>query len=224
MDAQATLVYAEPVNAAPHSAFRNLTSKASKRVIDFLTGGKDARRYHSFRLMLGEVGRSVAAYAGSGVYLDVALGWVAGEVATAPVTLRDEGDRQSGYDLRRLLSHFWRMVLTSGTRGLRAVSATGAVVAAIGVLLAIWTLISALTDGNLPQGWASQMIVTLLIGGTTLIFLGIVAEYVGVAVNQAMGKPPYLIVSDLADGPLGRDRAAAATVAGGNDDGGVHAS
>lgn len=210
MDAQATLVYAAPTNPAPHSAFRNLTSRASKRVVDFLTGGKDARRYHSFRLMLGEVGRSVAAYAGSGVYLDVALGWVAGEVTTAPVTLRDEGDRESGYNLRRLLSHFWRMVLTSGTRGLRAVSVTGFVVAALGVLLAIWTLISAITGGSLPPGWASQMIVTLVLGGLVLIFLGIVAEYVGVAVNQAMGKPPYLIVSDLADGPLGRDRAPAA--------------
>ena len=208
MESQATLVYAEPVNEASHGAFRNVTSKASKRVVDVLTGGRDARRYHSFRLMLGEMGRSVAAYAGSGVYLDVALGWVAGDVATAPVTLRDEGERQSGYNLRRLLSHFWRMVLTSGTRGLRIVSVTGGVIALIGVVLAIYTLVSAVTGGSLPQGWASQMIATLLLGGIILVFLGIVAEYIGVAVNQAMGKPPYLIVSDLADGPLGRDKAA----------------
>lgn len=59
----------------------------------------------------------MAAYAGPSVYLDVALGWVAGTVTTAPVALRDEGERRSGYSLRRLLSHFWRMVLSSGTRG-----------------------------------------------------------------------------------------------------------
>ena len=35
----------------------------------------------------------------------------------------------------------------------------------------------------------------------------VVAEYVGVAVNMAMGKPLYLPVRDRREGPLGRDRA-----------------
>ena len=34
--------------------------------------------------------------------------------------------------------------------------------------------------------------------------LGVIAEYIGVAVNMAMGKPLYLITSDPADGPMGR--------------------
>ncbi|MCL1900693.1 MAG: glycosyltransferase, partial [Promicromonosporaceae bacterium] len=161
---RADLVYADPVNATPHSWFRNLTSKGSKRVIDLLTGRREARDYHSFRLMLGEIGRSTAAYAGSGVYLDVALGWVAGRVAKAPVTLRTEGDRPSGYSPRRLASHFWRMVLTSGTRGLRLVSVLGVLVALAGVVLAIWTVVNVIVDGNLPAGWASTMIVILFLG------------------------------------------------------------
>ena len=36
-----------------------------------------------------------------------------------------------------------------------------------------------------------------------LFSLGIIAEYIGVAVNMAMGKPLYLVVRDPADGPLG---------------------
>jgi hypothetical protein len=38
-----------------------------------------------------------------------------------------------------------------------------------------------------------------------LFSLGIIAEYVGVAVSMAMGKPLYLIIGDPNDGPLGRD-------------------
>ena len=73
----------------------------AKRMVTALSGGPDASVFHSYRLVLGEVGRSVAAYAGAGVYLDIALGWVAGRVTTAPVELRDEGeDRTSGYSLR----------------------------------------------------------------------------------------------------------------------------
>jgi len=204
LDQRASLVYAKPTNEPPHSAFRNVTSRGSKRIVDLLSGSKDARRYHSFRLMLGETGRSVAAYAGHGVYLDVALGWVAGRVATAPIELRPEGDRPSGYNLRRLLSHFWSLVLTSGTRGLRLVSAAGAIIAAAGVITALVLVVKRILGGSWPQGWASLIVTELVIGGVILLFLGIIAEYVGVAVSQAMGRPPYLIISDPARGPLGR--------------------
>jgi undecaprenyl-phosphate 4-deoxy-4-formamido-L-arabinose transferase len=45
----------------------------------------------------------------------------------------------------------------------------------------------------------------MLLGlGATLFSLGVIAEYIGINVNMAMGKPPYLITSDPADGPLGR--------------------
>jgi undecaprenyl-phosphate 4-deoxy-4-formamido-L-arabinose transferase len=48
------------------------------------------------------------------------------------------------------------------------------------------------------------MVVVLVGTGAVLFSLGIVAEYLGVAVNMAMGKPLYLITQDPADGPLGR--------------------
>src|SRR4051812_13553482 len=112
---QVSVVYARPTNSAPHGAVRNAASRGAKRVVNVLSGGADTSVFHSYRLILGEVGRSVAAYAGSGVYLDIALGWVAGPPATAPVVSRAEGEgRRSGYSTRTLLSHFWRMVLTGG--------------------------------------------------------------------------------------------------------------
>ena len=55
------------------------------------------------------------------------------------------------------------------------------------------------------------MVVVLFGTGAILFSLGIIAEYIGVAVNMAMGKPPYLIISDPGDGPLGRRPAPAVT-------------
>jgi glycosyltransferase involved in cell wall biosynthesis len=202
---QVSVVYARPTNSAPHGAARNVASRGAKRLVNVLSGGADTSMFNSYRLILGEVGRSVAAYAGSGVYLDIALGWVAGRPATAPVVSRGEGEgRRSGYSTRTLLSHFWRMVLTGGTRGLRLVSGLGIAFAFLGLLLAAFIAIRQLTHPAPVEGWTSLMVVTLICTGAILFSLGVIAEYVGVAVNMAMGKPLYLITQDPAEGPLGR--------------------
>lgn len=200
----APLVYAQPTNPPPHGALRNLQSRTAKRIVATLAGNPSAKDYQSFRLVLGEIGRSVAAYAGSGVYLDVALGWVASRSVTADVELRNELGRSSGYSTRKLFSHFWRLILSSGTKGLRLVSVLGALFALAGCLLTATFAVQRLTDGDLPRGWTSLISVILLSSGAILFSLGIIAEYLGVAVNMAMGRPAYLIVSDAAQGPLAR--------------------
>jgi glycosyltransferase involved in cell wall biosynthesis len=207
MREQRSLVYAAPTNPPPHGWLRNTASRGAKKVIEVLAGGTDTSKYQSFRLILGEVARMTAAFAGAGVYLDVALGWVAGEAAVCPVRSRQELGRASGYSMRRLLSHFWRMVLTSGTRGLRVVSALGITFSVLGVALAIGLAITRLAGNELPEGWTSTIVVVLVSTGSVLFSLGVIAEYVGVAVNMALGKPAYLLTSDPSVGPLGRRRA-----------------
>ena len=201
--ARAPLVYAKPTNDPPHGLFRNATSALAHRVARLLgAGGLD--HFHSFRLVLGEVGRGLAAYCGEGVYLDVALTWVAGRTATCPVAMREERDRPSGYSTRQLASHFWRMVLTSGTRPLRLVALFGAVLGFAALALMLWVVWARITDDVPVQGWTSVMVVLLAVGGGTLLSLGVVAEYLGITARTAMGKPLYLVVSDPEDGPLGR--------------------
>jgi glycosyltransferase involved in cell wall biosynthesis len=200
---RADVVYAAPLNPPPHGFLRNLASRQAKWSLRWLTGTPQARSFNSYRLVLGEVARTVAAYAGSGVYLDVALGWVARRVRTCPVRLRPEGDRRSGYRPRTLLSHYWRMVLTGGTRLLRTVSLLGFLLAATGLVLAVVIVWMRLEDHIEVPGWTSLAVVLLLSSGFILFALGVVAEYIGVAVNMAMGKPLYVIVGDGRNGPLG---------------------
>jgi undecaprenyl-phosphate 4-deoxy-4-formamido-L-arabinose transferase len=210
LDEQADVVYGRPTNPPPHGVLRNAASWAAKRLLRVSTGRQDATDFQSYRLVLGEVARSVAAYAGPGVYLDVAMGWVARYITTHPIQLREEGCRPSGYSFRSLVSHFWRMVLSSGTRALRLVSLLGVGFAIGGFLLAAYFLLARLAWGfEAPQGWPTIIVALLVIGGAVLFSLGVIAEYVGVAVNMAMGKPLYLIVSDRSVGPLGRSEVVA---------------
>lgn len=196
VDERASLVYAKPTNAAPHGVMRNAASHAAKRFVSFVVGGRASQEFQSYRLVRGDIGRQLAKFAVSGVYLDVALSWVTDRVTTVPVQLREEGDRPSGYSYSSLFAHFWRMVLSSGTRGLRLVSVIGVTLALLGVSLAIYLVAARLTGTVDVAGWTSLAVITLICAGAILVSLGIIAEYIGVTLNVAMGRPLYLVVDD----------------------------
>ena len=205
VQARSRLVYADPVNPPHHTAFRNATSRWAKRLVDVLAG-TEAARFQSFRLIEGQVARAVADRAGAGSYLDVVLGWAVGTVVTTPVELRPEPPgRVSSYDVRGLLAHFRRMVLSTGTKVLRVVAVLGVVLAALGVLLAASAALRQLVDPTGVPGWTSTMVVLLLTAGAVLFALGVVAEYVGLLVTSELGRPLFLRVDDPADGPFGLD-------------------
>jgi undecaprenyl-phosphate 4-deoxy-4-formamido-L-arabinose transferase len=205
MEHRAQLVYASPRNSPPHGAVRNLGSNLTKSFATRLLAGGNLGRFSSFRLMLGDVGRGVTAFIGPGVYLDVALSWAFGNTAVCPVMFRQQSDRPSGYSFRKLLSHFWQLVITVGTRPLRLVSLAGVIAAFVGIVVAIVLLIGKLLGDITVPGWTSLTVIVLLLGGANLFALGVVAEYVGAAVSMAMGKPLYLITSDPSTSPLDCD-------------------
>jgi len=192
----ALLVYAAPQNPPPHNFLRNAASRFVKRsLLPALTGRKGVE-FNSFRLIHGEHARAVAAYCGPGVYLDVALGWLISDVAACPVYLRSEGREARSYTPRRLMSHLWRLVLSSGNRPLRIVSALGFIVALGGFVYAIIVAVQRI-QGDIPvAGWTSLLVALLLIGGLILMALGVIAEYLGMAASMSMGRPLFVITSD----------------------------
>jgi undecaprenyl-phosphate 4-deoxy-4-formamido-L-arabinose transferase len=192
---RADLVYSKPANSRPHGFLRNLTSRGAKMVMATAFQFPDSVRFESFRLIRGDIGRQLAGVAHSGVYLDVALSWVVDAVGQAPVVLRAEGQHESGYNYRRLFALFWKMVLCSGTRVLRFVSMAGVTLGLIGGVMAAIVVYYTLTaKAGGPEGWASTIVVLLLCSGAILFSLGLIAEYLGVALHVLIGRPLYLTV------------------------------
>lgn len=190
-DAGRPLVYAKPTNEPPHGAVRNAASRTAKAVFRAMSGATG--EFHSFRLIEGSVARSACAYIGDSVYLDVAMNWSAGDAALCPMEMREEG-ASSSYDYRRLLSHFWRMVLSSGARPLRLVAVLGVVIALLGVGSAALVAERRLTGAYASTpGWASVFITELLLAGAMFVTLAVLAEYISFAVRNSIGKPLYVI-------------------------------
>lgn len=187
------VVYAQPKNTPPHGFIRNLTSRLSKRIGRVMMGHDAVEYFHSYRLVQGEIARSLAAYCGHGVYLDVGLLWIAGRVGQCSVYVRAEEGRASGYTYGRLLAHFWTMLMTVGTRPLRLITLLGFFSVAIALFIGTYALHEKMTGNVQVQGWASLVIVVSFFSGCILVSLGMIAEYLAVSMGIAMGKPLYVV-------------------------------
>jgi glycosyltransferase involved in cell wall biosynthesis len=189
------LVYAQPLNPPPHGWLRNLFSRTAKGISTRMLGNKSIGKFNSFRLIDGELARTLAAYCGNGVYLDVGLFWITARIGHCKVMLRNELDRPSGYSYFKLLGHFWGLILTTGTRPLRLITIVGMASMLLAMAIAVFALYGKFV-GNVPiQGWASLVVVVSFFSGTILAALGVISEYMAVTMGIAMGKPLYVVSS-----------------------------
>jgi len=189
------LVYAQPTNPPPHGWLRNLASSTAKAISKRLLGNKSIGRFNSFRLIDGEIARTLSAYCGNGVYLDVGLFWITGRVGHCPLRLREEMGRPSGYSFLSLIRHFWSLVLTTGTRPLRLITVVGFFSILLALGFALYAVYEKYT-GQVPvEGWTSLAVVVAFFSGVILTALGVIAEYLAVTMGIVMGKPLYVVSS-----------------------------
>jgi hypothetical protein len=113
--------------------------------------------------------------------------------------MRTEGRPASNYSFGRLVSHFGRLVVSSGTRPLALVSLIGLAFLAFGLVYSVWILVSRFLGDVVPQGWTSTLVSILIVGGLTLFSLGVIAQYIRAATNMSLGKPLYVVVRDPSD-------------------------
>ena len=195
IDRSLQLVYAEPINPPPHGWLRNLFSRTAKSISTRVLGNKAIGRFNSFRMVDGEIARTLAAYCGNGVYLDVGLFWITARIGHCKVRLRNELDRPSSYSYFKLFGHFWNLILTTGTRPLRLITLVGFFSMLLAMAIAAFALYGRLV-GNVPiQGWASLVVVVSFFSGTVLAALGVISEYLAVTMGIVMGKPLYVVSS-----------------------------
>jgi polyisoprenyl-phosphate glycosyltransferase len=195
VSASLQLVYAQPTNPPPHGWLRNTLSRTAKAITTKLLGNSQIGKFNSFRLVDGEIARTLAAYCGNGVYLDVGLFWIVGRVGHCPLRLRNELDRPSGYSYFKLLRHFWNLILTTGTRPLRLITLMGFSSLFLAIVISGYAFYGKFFNNDPVQGWASLLIVVSFFSGATLTSLGVIAEYLAVTMGIAMGKPLYVVSS-----------------------------
>lgn len=75
---------------------------------------------------------------------------------------------------------------------IRLMSYVGFLTAAAGFSYAL-VVVSSAWRGHPPTGWASLMVVVLIVGGIQMLMLGVLGEYLWRALDEARERPKYLV-------------------------------
>jgi len=172
-----------------HAGWRNLGSRFANRVADVLLDKPKGLYLSSFRCMAALVVREVTQYNGPYPYIDGLIMQVTRRIDSIEVRHFPRMEGRSNYTLARLVRLWLNLATSFSLVPLRLAVFAGAAMAALGAIGAVATIIETLFLNQTPTGWASTMVVLLLVGGVQSMILGVLGEYVGRTFLTANGKP-----------------------------------
>ena len=196
------IMYANPGPGAHESYYRNLSSRAIKKLVARLSGTEHVEEFNSFRVIRGDIARAAAAVSQAESYYDVSLTWFTTRIATYRVALHDpRGKEKSGYKLHALLTHARRLVLVSDFKLTRVGSLMGfaALVTSIVTGVTLLLLAFVFAEPFEVRGWLSLMLGTLFFGGLIATMIGILLEFTSITYRHLQGKPAFFAVDRRSD-------------------------
>jgi glycosyltransferase involved in cell wall biosynthesis len=108
----------------------------------------------------------------------------------------ERGPRAAGatkYSLRKMLSFAWTAATSFSTLPLRMSTFMGLIVTLFGVVEAVRAILAHVFHWYTVTGWTSLLVTICVIGGTLLISIGVLGEYVGKLYEQSKDRPLYLV-------------------------------
>lgn len=154
-------------------------------------GGADAF------LVDASVIRELRRFKESNASLFLLLSWVGFRQETIVVGKGKRAYGSSGWTLSKKWKLFMDSITAFSSLPIRLIGALGLATAFLGFLYAGFIVLTAWTTGERPAGWSSLMVAVLVIGGTQMLFLSLLGEYLWRALDEARGRPLYLVEEEF---------------------------
>ena len=177
------VVYAAYENKK-HSVFRNIGSNINRKMTEVMLG-KPKELYISSYFA---VKRFVVDPYVIGLVLRTTK-----NICNVTVNHRDRMEGASGYSFKKLAALWVNGFTSFSVVPLRIASYGGGLVAVMGFLYAVYTVIAKICDPNRVIGWSSTISIMLILGGMILLVLGMIGEYIGRIYISLNNSPQYVI-------------------------------
>ncbi len=125
------------------------------------------------------------------------VAWIGYAQIAVPYERRARVAGESKYPLRKMLSFAWTAATSFSILPLRISTLMGLVITLFGLIEAGRALLAHFLHWYTVTGWTSLIVTMCVIGGSMLISIGIVGEYIGKIYEEVKDRPRYVVARTL---------------------------
>ena len=186
------VVFAKYINKE-HSTFRNLGSKINSYMAYKLINKPKKLFLSSYFITKRYIIDQIILYKHCYPYISGLLLRTTSYITNVEITHLKRTHGESNYSISKLFKLWLNGFTSFSIIPLRLSMIIGALVALIGFMLTLYTLINYFINTNVPIGWSSTIAATSFIGGMILMVLGMIGEYIGRIFMVINNSPQYII-------------------------------
>ena len=187
------VVYAKRISREGESPLKKLTSKTFYRILKHLSRVNIPEDTGDFRLMSRRAVNALNSLRERNRYMKGLFAWI-GYPQIAVLYHRDP--RYAG-ETKWNYYGLWNLavegITSFSTAPLKISTYMGILTATGAFLYGIWIIFKTLIYGDPVAGFPTMMAIILFLGGTQLLALGIIGEYLGRIFSESKQRPLYLI-------------------------------
>lgn len=171
--------------------FKKATATAYYRFMHLL-GSRVITNHADYRLLSKKALDALSEYQETNLFLRGLIPTMgfSSDVVYFDVKAREAG--HSKYTLSKMLTLAMDGITSMSVRPLRLIGGLGFLVFLFSMVMCVISLVDWAMGNNVP-GYTTTLIVSLLIGGITLLSLGIIGEYIGKIYMETKHRPRYII-------------------------------
>lgn len=173
-------------------ALKNLFSKIFYRFINSISDTRIEPNGSDFRAFNKKVLAGILLFKERELFLRGIFSWVGFKTTTIPF---EAGQRQFGktkYSFSKMTRLALKGITSFSFKPLRIAILTGSIISLAAFAFGVYALLS-YYNGNTVPGWASTIIAIMFLGGTQLLAIGLLGEYIASLFIESKNRPLYLV-------------------------------
>ena len=191
----AEIVYGVRSSRKKDSFFKRFTAEAFYKIMKFL--GVDIIFNHAdYRLTSKRVLDALEGYEEVNLFLRGIFPLIGYPSSVVTYERHERFAGESKYPLKKMLHFAWDGVTSFSVRPIRLILNLGILIFVISLLVTIYCIVVKLF-GYTVDGWTFLACSIWLVGGVTMLSLGVVGEYIGKIYSEVKARPRYHIARNL---------------------------
>lgn len=178
------------------TAIKNLGTRINNWMATNLIGKPSEVTFSSYYIMRRYVVDEIKKCKNPFPYVGGMIVAITKKLSSTPIEQHSRKSGESGYNLKNSFSLWLNGFTAFSVKPLRVATVTGIIMALFGFIYGIYIIIKKIVTPQLLLGYASTMVVLLVVGGILMITLGVIGEYVG-RIYISINKVPQYVIKEI---------------------------